>query len=159
MSDVQILSQYERDEYLWMQEQIALLRAGKLDSLDREHLISFLEDMSARDRRELRNHFVVLLQHMLKFVVQPERASGSWAGSIAEQQDQIEDMLTTSPGLGQHALSLYAAAYPSAVRRASADTGMSASHFPEINPWRMAEAIGYVPPTVMPHPSRSRPRS
>ena len=60
MSDVQILSQYERDEYLWMQEQIALLRASKLDLLDREHLIAFLEDMSARDRRELRNHFVIM---------------------------------------------------------------------------------------------------
>jgi hypothetical protein len=53
---------YEADEYAWIEHQIAALRDGDLDRLDRVNLIAYLTDMAARDRRELGSRLVVLYQ-------------------------------------------------------------------------------------------------
>ena len=44
---------YEADEHAWIERQIAALRDGALDRLDRANLIAYLTDMAAPDRREL----------------------------------------------------------------------------------------------------------
>ena len=69
---------YEVDEHAWIERQIAALREGAFDRLDRANLIEFLSSMAARDRRELASRMTLLMQHMIKYSVQPERASRSW---------------------------------------------------------------------------------
>ena len=69
---------YEVDEHAWIERQIAALREGAFDRLDRANLIEFLSSMAARDRRELASRTTLLMQHMIKYSVQPERASRSW---------------------------------------------------------------------------------
>jgi hypothetical protein len=66
---------YEADEHAWIERQIAALRDGAFDRLDRANLIEFLSSMAARDRRELASRTTLLMQHMIKYSVQPERAS------------------------------------------------------------------------------------
>ncbi|QYU66437.1 DUF29 family protein [Leptolyngbya sp. 15MV] len=66
---------YRSDEHAWLLRQAALLRAGRLKSVDSENLAEFLEDMAKRDVREVGSRLVVLLHHLLKFQVQPERAT------------------------------------------------------------------------------------
>jgi hypothetical protein len=44
---------YEADEHAWIERQIAGLRDGAFDRLDRANLIEFLSSMAARNRREL----------------------------------------------------------------------------------------------------------
>ena len=51
---------YEADEHAWIERQIAALRDGALDRLDRANLIAYLTDMAARDRRELGSRLIVL---------------------------------------------------------------------------------------------------
>ena len=60
---------YETDEHQWMLEQIELLQAGKMAELDHGNLLVYLTEMTIRDRRQLENRFVRLLQHLLKFHV------------------------------------------------------------------------------------------
>jgi hypothetical protein len=66
---------YEAHEHAWIERQIAALRDGAFDRLDRANLIEFLSSMAARDRRELASRTTLLMQHMIKYSVQPERAS------------------------------------------------------------------------------------
>jgi hypothetical protein len=139
-------SSYEADEHQWMLEQIALLKAGKLDAVDRENLVQYLTEMTIRDRRELGNHFVRLLQHLLKYQVQPGRASRSWALTVLEQQRQIIALLTSTPSLKNYQDKLYAEAYPHAVRAAATETGVARSRFPAQCPWTIEQALAFEPP-------------
>ncbi len=66
------------DEHERIGQQIEALRLGRVNQLDRQHLIEFLTYMTVRDRRELKSALTVLLIHLLKIRVQPERLTGSW---------------------------------------------------------------------------------
>ncbi len=67
---------YEADENAWIERH--RIRDGAFDRLDRANLIEFLNLRAARDRRELASRMTLLMQHMMKFIVPPERASRSW---------------------------------------------------------------------------------
>ncbi|HZV64171.1 MAG TPA: DUF29 domain-containing protein, partial [Telluria sp.] len=71
---------YEQDLALWYDRQIALLRARRFDELDVENLIQELEYFVGKDRRELASRLRVLLMHLLKCQLQPQRVSRSWLG-------------------------------------------------------------------------------
>lgn len=139
-------SLYETDEHQWMLDQIELLHAKKYEAIDHGNLLQYLTEMTIRDRRELGSRLAVLLQHLLKYLVQPERASGSWAATVVEQQSEISDMLTETPSLNSYAPALFAKAYPRAVRSASAETGIPRAKFPSSCPWTMQETLAYEPP-------------
>src|SRR3954470_16423618 len=122
---------YETDEHQWMLEQIELLRAGKFESVDRGNLIQYLTEMTIRDRRELGSRFAILLQHLLKFLVQPDHASRSWLNTVLEQQAEISEILKGTPSLNLYAPALYANAYLRAIRGAAAETGIARVKFPK----------------------------
>ena len=64
---------HEQDEFGWLLQQAELLRAGRLDEIDRHPLAEYLTDMATSDARALKGALRVLLIHMLKILVQPER--------------------------------------------------------------------------------------
>jgi hypothetical protein len=138
-------SLYETDEHLWIEEQIAALRAGRFERLDREHLIAFLEDMARRDIREMRSRLTVLLIHLLKLRHPPERLSRSWITTILEQQAELRHMLKGTPSLRHHVPEALGEAYEDAIRRAAAETGLPPSAFPALSPWTLDEALAYEP--------------
>src|SRR5580692_6392610 len=94
---------YEADEHAWIERQIAALRDGALDRLDRANLIAYLTDMAARDRRELGSRLIVLYAHILKSRIQPEKATESWRLTIREQQRAIRRLLKDLPSLRHRA--------------------------------------------------------
>lgn len=108
---------YDADFVLWAEHQAALLRANRLDELDREHLIEELDAMSGKDRRELRSRLAVILIHLLKCRFQPERKTSSWAATPGEQRDQVAHLLEQSPSLKASLSQYMTDAYP---RRSSA---------------------------------------
>lgn len=143
---------YEHDEFGWLQQHVALLRAGRLDEIDHVSLAEFLSDMARRDERELRSRLIVLIMHMLKAEHQPEKLSDGWVGTIEREQDEIGQILKSAT-LARLAPSLLAEAWPVAVRRAARETGLPAETFPKENPWTVEQVLAYVPPPVPPHPS------
>jgi hypothetical protein len=121
---------YEADEHAWIDQQVAALRTGDLDRLDRANLIEFLTAMALRDERELRSRLVVLYSHILKFLVQPEKASRSWRLSVLEQQRAIRVLLGGLPSLKRRADAILREVYPDAVRAASVETGVDRKSIP-----------------------------
>lgn len=90
-------SLYEQDFYAWLQQQAALLQAGRLTELDINHLIEEIDSMGISERRELYSRMKVLLQHLLKWEYQPELRSNSWANTLDEQRSSLELLLRHSP--------------------------------------------------------------
>ena len=71
---------------LWAEEQARYLREGRLSELDIEHLADEIEDVGRSEKRELASRMAVLLAHLLKWRLQPEKRSRSWRTIIADQR-------------------------------------------------------------------------
>ncbi len=132
---------YRNDFYGWTQEQAALLKAGRLDRLDIEHLIEELESMGARERRELGNRLAVLLMHLLKWQFQPERRGRSWSLTIKIQRLDIRALLKQNPGIGPDIPEILADAYAKARLLAARQTGLDEAAFPEQCGWPIESVL------------------
>jgi hypothetical protein len=136
---------YETDEHAWLLRQAEALRARRLASLDPDNLAEFLEDMAKRDRREVGARLRVLLVHLLKFQIQPERAGRSWAVTVLREQNHLADLLDAASLRGA-AEAAWETEWQRARREASRETGLPITRLPETNPWTLDEALGWNPP-------------
>ena len=57
---------YDQDSYAWTEQQVGLLRAGRLQDADLVHIAEEIETLDASERRELESRLKVLLMHLLK---------------------------------------------------------------------------------------------
>ncbi len=142
----QARARYGEDEHGWLMEQAGLLRAGRLEEVDRASLAEFLTDMAAAHRHAFQSAMTVLLHHMLKVLVQPERMTRSWLLTIRVQQQHARFLMKENPGMRQYLPDLYADAYADARGNASAETGIALTRFPVDNPWTLDDALAFVPP-------------
>jgi len=145
---------YDEDFVAWVDRQVDLLRAGKLDGLDRANLAEELEDMGKAKRQELRSRLEILLTHLLKYQHQPDMRSGSWRGTIGEQRRRIEDVIDESPSLRSTLAALLEEPrlYRHAVQQAVLETGLSKHLFPDTNPYGAAALDPRFWPGAGPHP-------
>lgn len=90
---------YEKDINAWAMEQARLLRAGRFDLLDVEHIAGEIEDVGKSEQRELASRMVVLLAHLLKWRYQADRRGASWEKTINAQRKEISYALDESPSL------------------------------------------------------------
>jgi hypothetical protein len=134
-------SLYEQDFLAWTEQQAALVRAGRLEQLDRDNLAEELETMGRSEWGELENRLEVLLMHMLQWDHQPARRSRSWKATMREQRNAIRRLLRRSPSLKRGLEAMIAEVYPDAVGRASDETGLSAATFPGRLPYGVAEVL------------------
>src|SRR5271170_7741523 len=97
MTTAQALSMstlYEQDETAWLEAMAELIRLGRLEELDYPNLAEYLADMARRDRREVESRLTTLMTHILKWTHQPDRRSGSWKGTVVEQRQELEGLLS-----------------------------------------------------------------
>jgi Domain of unknown function DUF29 len=149
---------YEADEHAWIERQIAALRDGAFDRLDRGNLIEFLNSMAARDRRELASRMTLLMQHMIKYIVQPERASRSWTLTILEQQREVRRLLAAIPTLRARADEVLREVFPDAQKAALVEIGGQIP-LPPLSCFTLDEILSFDPepeaPPVKPSPPPS----
>jgi len=121
---------YQHDFHAWLQEQTALLRAGRLAEIDLVHLLEELDAMGVGQRNELKNRIRVLLQHLLKWESQPAHRSSGWMGTIIEQRNRLELLLDSSPSLRPLLPETLAYAYPRARQAACRETALEVAVLP-----------------------------
>jgi hypothetical protein len=90
---------YERDFCLWVEEQVRLLKEGRLRELDVVNLIDEVEDLAISRKHVVTNNLVVVINHLLKHQFQPRRRSRSWLASIAEHRRRLRKEFQHSPSL------------------------------------------------------------
>ncbi len=132
---------YETDLNAWANEQARLLRAGRFDLLDIEHLAGEIEDVGKSEQRELASRMVVLLAHLLKWQYQPERRGASWEKTIKAQRKDIRYALGESPSLEPKLQepAWLDVVWTRAVAQAVNETGLDA--FPEVCPWAVRDEV------------------
>jgi Domain of unknown function DUF29 len=97
---VKAVELYDRDFFEWTRYNAALLREGRLDEVDVEHLAEQVEDLAMPFRQELKDRLEILLQHLLKWQFLYEwREAGDhcWRGTIDLQRREIKDLLEDMP--------------------------------------------------------------
>lgn len=132
---------YDKDEFGWMLQQAGLLRAGRLDEIDRHSLAEYLTGMTRSKQAAFRSAMIVLLQHRLKATMQPEKVTRSWLLAINVQRREIGFLIEDEPGMRQCMPGLYAQAYLAAREDAAIETGIEISRFPAGNPWTMDQVL------------------
>ena len=129
------LNSYDKDVVAWANEQARLLRAGRFDALDIEHIADEIEDVGKSEKRELASRMAVLLAHMLKWQYQPGGRGNSWRRTIKEQRNRVGLCIEQTPSLkADLRLSFWwSDVWSDAVAKASEETGLG--EFPESCPW------------------------
>jgi hypothetical protein len=135
------LTPYSSDYALWCAEQGALLREGRLDSLDRENLAEEIESLGSSQEDELESRMEVLLLHLLKWQHQPDHRSGSWKGTILEQRGRILRRIRKSPSLRSYPSEVFETEYVTARLKASGETGLPEDAFPPICPFSIDQIL------------------
>jgi Domain of unknown function DUF29 len=90
---------YHTDGYGWAMAQAAILREGRLDSIDWENVAEEIESVGKQERSEYTSHMIRILAHMIKWEAQPERRGMSWWLSIMNGRDDAERFLKANPSL------------------------------------------------------------
>jgi hypothetical protein len=126
---------YDLDFHAWVEENLALLRQGRLAQVDLAHLADELEDMGRREQRELTSRLGVLVAHLLQWQHQPDRRSASWINTVSEQRLQLEGLLEQSPSLRRELPARIERACRYGVKVAAKESGYPQSHFPTDCPY------------------------
>lgn len=139
VADLAVL--YDEDFFEWTQRSAELLRAGRWEQADLEHVAEEIEDMGKRDLKELNSRVRVLLIHLLKWQLQPQKRSRSWNDTIASQRIEIEDVLEQSPSLKVKLQAKLSDNYAKAVRLAMIETELPPTHFPAECPFTVEQIL------------------
>jgi hypothetical protein len=139
---------YDTDVVAWANEQARLLRAGRFDQLDIEHIAEEIEDVGKSEQRELASRMAVLLAHLIKWQHQPARRGKSWEVTIRTQRNSIARRLRRTPSLVQslHDPDWWADAWDDALDAATRETGLD--DLPSTCPWTSAQVLDldWLPP-------------
>ena len=121
---------YDHDFFEWTQCNAALLRESRFDHADIEHIAEEIEDIGKRLRHELENQTRVLLAHLLKGRLQPERRSRSWTATIRVQRDEVLRLLRMMPSLRRRLRELLPEIYHIAAKEAISESDLPDEGFP-----------------------------
>ena len=123
------------DYYAWAFEQAASLRAGRFDLDDLANVIDELEALGRAEFRSFRSNIKIVLTHLLKWDFQPDNRGLTGENSIGDHRDRIEEDQRASPSMMGERDDAVKAAYDLARGKASRETRMSLSSFPEACPY------------------------
>ena len=128
-------SLYDEDFAIWTAETARLLRAGRFDEVDIEHVAEEIEDMGKRDKRELHSRLTVLILYLLKWKWQPEKKSANWGSTIVTQRAELRRLFEQSPSLKTKVQDAVEEVYSDAMEGATVEAGLPARTFPRKCPF------------------------
>ncbi len=91
---------YEKDFYLWVQENLKLLRAGRYELVDWENLLEEIEGIGRNLRIAMLRQMVKIMEHLYKwenFKGHPER--DDWVEEISRARRELRNLFEDSPSL------------------------------------------------------------
>jgi len=141
---------YDRDFFLWTQEQATALRAVKDSNLplDWDNLAEEIESLGKSDRRELRSQIRRIMRHLLKLEISPALdPRGGWCSTIADSRSEIEDVLHDSPSLRREVDRMIAEELNTAAKFAAADLRQHSEQADAV--WARLEKGGFTAEQVL----------
>lgn len=135
------VSPYERDFYAWLNQQAEKLRGRSHNELDWDNLAEEIESVGRNQKNEISKRLAVLIAHLLKWHFQPRLRSHSWQSTISGQRIHIEGLLQLSPSLKRYPAETLEWSYGLGRRRASYETKIDISKFPETCPYAIEDIL------------------
>jgi hypothetical protein len=132
---------YDTDFVEWSARTAELVRAGRLDEVDLEHVAEEIEDLGKRDRWAVHSQMLRLLLHQIKRKIQPERETKSWRHSIVHSQERILVRVNDSPSLRRFIEAELQDIYTRAIRGALFETGVKNPGLPERCPFPLDQLL------------------
>ena len=143
-------TRYRDDLYTWVQEQVELLRTGRLDEVDAVNVAEELGDVGRQQLFRLESALAVLTMHILKWDHQAGKRSRSWELTVGEQRRRIVKLLKKNPGLRSELEEAVADGYADGRDRALIETNLPFDALPVACPYSfdemMTRPIAYEPP-------------
>jgi hypothetical protein len=135
------MQSYETDVIAWANEQAALIRAGRFDMLDLDHIADEIEDVGKSEQRELESRMAVLLAHLVKWQYQPDRRGNSWRHTITEQRRRVVQRIQKTPSLivDLNNLDWWSGVWADTLDIATRETGFLYERFPQKCPWEYSQ--------------------
>jgi hypothetical protein len=103
MSEMTKVSElYDRDFFLWTQEQAAVLREARKSNLplDWDNLAEEIASLGTSQRTELNSQVRRILRHLFKLDASPAAdPRAGWRTTVRDARIEIEDLLEGSPSL------------------------------------------------------------
>ena len=125
MSEMTKVSElYDRDFFLWTQEQAAALRAVRKSNLplDWDNLAEEVESLGTSQRTELNSQVRRILRHLFKLEASPAAdPRAGWRTTVRDARIEIEDLLEGSPSLRREIDAVMKRQNPSAAKLAAYD--------------------------------------
>ena len=149
---------YLEDYGEWITAQIELIRDGQFDELDIEHLLEEIEGLARSNFDAFKSAIRIVLIHMLKWDIQTDYRSRSWAISIDGHRKRVIEALEESPSYKSRLDEAVKKAYRRARYDASKETRLPLRQFPESCPFTFDEIMTRehhlrdVPPDQVPEP-------
>lgn len=120
---------YEADYFGWLEDQIALLKAGRLTDIDAENVAEEIKDVGGREYDKLENALTALIYNLLKWDLLQDRRSTSAVLSIDAHREQVARLLERSPSLAAESAEALAEAYIYATYDLMRDSDLPGSAF------------------------------
>jgi hypothetical protein len=92
---------YEKDFYLWVQENLKLLKNREYDLVDWENLLEEIEDMGKSLFKSVRSHMSTIMEYLYKwenFRYGPEMGY-DWIETITNARRELRDIFEDNPSL------------------------------------------------------------
>lgn len=125
---------YDTDFVQWSFQQAALLKAGRLDTLDMDNLIEEIEAIGRGERRDLGIQIRRILLNLLV-----DGSNPSLEASINDARNTMDSILEDSPSLVRELPGIVAKEYLRAKRQAIRETRKPASLFPDTCPYSLEQ--------------------
>lgn len=132
---------YVTDFHRWTCEQADALASHDHARLDVVNLLDEVESVGRSQRTALESHLCVLLVHLLKFRMQPQRATPSWRHTLKAQRTAIARLIARNPSLRAYPAAILEATYRDAVRDAAGETGIDPRVFPSALPFTLGQIL------------------
>jgi hypothetical protein len=126
---------YEADYFGWLEDQIGLLKAGDLSSIDTQNIAEEIGSVARRQYDCLEDAARALIYNLLKWDLVPDRRSASAVLSMDAHRDQITHVLARNPSLAAEKSSALGRAYRYATYDVMRDSDLPESIFPPECPY------------------------
>jgi hypothetical protein len=92
---------YEKDFYLWVLENLKLLKNKEYELVDWENILEEIEDMARRHYESVISYMAVIMEHLYKWEKfrENEYIGNHWKKSINTARTQIADLFDDNPSL------------------------------------------------------------
>lgn len=136
-----MLPKYEEDVYGWAIANASLLKKGKFDEADMNHIIEEMEALGRSNRRELVSRLGVLMAHLMKWQYQSDKRNKSWKGTIVRQRIDINDVLEENPSLKSQIQEIILKSYKYALAILEEETPLDLKSFPSECPYTFIQML------------------